>query len=356
MSQIVNAWFSVLFLVLGAVTILAMLEFRKKPQNKVYAKLTSKAHKIGGYLFVALFFLMYITMIYRVSTYQEEFSSRVIFHIVLSMILAPLLIMKVLIARRYKFLTANQFAIGIIVFIIAFTLNSLTLGYYFLYRSQAGFISISKYDTDILDVDIGRRVVNSKCGKCHTLERVYRAYKSDTEWTKTVNEMAELDEPNIKGYEIKQAIHFLVEQQKKRSEDGGLFNRNEVGKTFISRKCGTCHDLERVFLSSKSKQEWETTINRMIKIGGSPTLLTETEKHEMIAFLTQQKGEPQSETAQTIFRKKCSVCHDLKTVLTSGIKTQDEWRTIVADMQKKAPDVIADKDIKPIVDFLTNKK
>jgi len=59
--------------------------------------------------------------------------------------------------------------------------------------------------------------VTRKCSKCHSLERVYRAFKSDESWAKTINKMALLDSPNITSFDVKQVLNFLRAQQKKQA-------------------------------------------------------------------------------------------------------------------------------------------
>jgi hypothetical protein len=45
-------------------------------------------------------------------------------------------------------------------------------------------------------------LVNQKCSKCHSLERVLKANKNKRGWIKTVVRMAEKDAPNIRPFVI----------------------------------------------------------------------------------------------------------------------------------------------------------
>jgi len=53
-----------------------------------------------------------------------------------------------------------------------------------------------------------------KVRQVHTLERVFRSFKGEKGWEKAINQMATLDVPNTRVFNIKQIMHFVVEQEK----------------------------------------------------------------------------------------------------------------------------------------------
>ena len=57
------------------------------------------AHRLGGYLFIALFCLMSYFMALRTTNLPEELSPSAIVHVLAAISLVPLLFVKVLIAR-----------------------------------------------------------------------------------------------------------------------------------------------------------------------------------------------------------------------------------------------------------------
>lgn len=59
-------------------------------------------HRIGGYLFIALFCVMSYYMLARLRAGGADTSPAVTLHLALAMLLSPLLFIKVLIARYYK--------------------------------------------------------------------------------------------------------------------------------------------------------------------------------------------------------------------------------------------------------------
>ncbi len=80
-------------------------------------------------------------------------------------------------------------------------------------------------------------IMNKKCSKCHSLERVYLMYKNDRERQKTVNRMAEFDYPDVTDSDTQRIVSYLIRQQRRR--DGT--DRLKTGKNLVSRKCGICH-------------------------------------------------------------------------------------------------------------------
>ncbi|HIP38967.1 MAG TPA: hypothetical protein EYG88_06260 [Desulfocapsa sulfexigens] len=128
--------------------------------------------------------------------------------------------------------------------------------------------------------------MSRKCSKCHSLERVYRAFKSDTIWAATINEMALLDSPNISTFDVKQVLNYLIEQQKIRKTKRVVSPEEGIGKTLVSSKCSICHNLDRIFGASKDREEWTSTVGRMIATMNDPDFLSEQEKAAIVTFLS----------------------------------------------------------------------
>jgi len=285
MNPLFNSSISVLFIICGIAATFIMLELRGAPQDRSINATLIKIHKISGWIFTGIFLLLVIVMIGKVSGYKEEISPRISIHIVLSLALIPLLAIKIIIARRYPRLSQNLIIFGPAVLILAVALSGISAGYYFIHSSDLKYVSLAEFDEKILDQNLGQQVVNQKCSKCHTLERVYRAFKSEDGWTSTINRMASLDAPNISSFDIKQAIHFLIIRQKLLiSEDENTLNE-AIGKSIIETKCTSCHELDRVIQARKTKDEWDGTVNRMIEYSGDSEYLTNNEQNKLIEYL-----------------------------------------------------------------------
>jgi len=289
MNPLIASVLATLFVFIGGTTVFIMLEMTGRARDNTGKIGRIRAHKILGYLFISLFAIMLVFMIRKVAGFQEELTARAVFHIALALIMVPLVVIKVLIVRRYPQLSVKLPLLGIAIFTLSFTLTGITAGYYVLHRSNLAYTTLSALDNDVLDLELGKAVMNRKCSKCHSLERVYRAYKNEDSWAGTINKMAVLDSPNITSFDVKQVLNYLVEQQKKRQEKSAVSLEEEIGKTLVSRKCSICHNLDRVFGARKNKQEWTATVSRMIATMDDPEFLSKQEKSDIISFLSGRK-------------------------------------------------------------------
>ncbi len=262
-----------------------MIHLKGSAKDRMHGKFLVWVHRLLGYLFVLVYVFMVYTMITRLSSYQEELSPRGILHVVFALTLMPLLAVKIVIARKYSLLTSRLFFVGFSIFLMAFLLNAISAGHYFLYRGAIRFVAITSLDRVTMDEDIGRQLVMKKCAKCHTLERIFRSFKDEEGWTRTVNRMALIDAPNIRSYDAKQIIFFLLKQQEKRTSEDLAMVEEEIGKTLVDKKCSFCHNLERVYQARKSEDEWRVTVERMIRNSKNPDFLTEKETEEVVKYL-----------------------------------------------------------------------
>ena len=281
-----------LFVILGGATLFIMLEMTGRIEDHSGKSGWIRAHKLLGYLFLALFAIMLVFMIRKTAGFQEELTTRAVFHIVLALILVPLVVIKVLVVRRHPQLSPKLPLLGIAIFTLSFGLCGITAGYYVLHRSNLTYTTLSALDNDVLDLELGKAVMHKKCSKCHSLERVYRAYKSEESWAETINQMALLDSPNITTFDVKQVLNYLIEQQKKRQAESAANLEKEIGKTLVSRKCSICHDLDRVFGARKNRPEWTATVSRMVTTMDDPNFLSEPDKLAIITFLSGRKTKP----------------------------------------------------------------
>ena len=118
MGVIAKTWLSLVMILLGMLEFwLAMKVFGKKPPSPK-AKTLLKLHRILGYVFLA--YLMAIMIIGFVlfdifSQLGMEFSSRVIIHIALAMIVFILLVLKIIFIRAYRQYRPIVPALGVMV-------------------------------------------------------------------------------------------------------------------------------------------------------------------------------------------------------------------------------------------------
>jgi len=273
-------------MLIGAVTALIMIHLKGRSKDRVHGNTLIWVHRVLGYVFVAIYVLMVVTMIIRISYYQDELSPRAIFHVVLALSLIPLLAAKLLVARKYNLLTSRLFFLGMTIFLFAFLLNAISAGHYYLYKGAVREVTISSIDRETMNEDIGRQLVVKKCSKCHTLERIFRSFNDEEGWTRTVNRMALIDTPNIRDYNAKQIIFFLVKQQENRIGEKEDLVEEEIGRTLLDKKCILCHNLDRIYQAQKSEKEWLATVERMKQHARDPNFLSEKETKKIVDYLS----------------------------------------------------------------------
>jgi len=62
-----------------------------------------------------------------------------------------------------------------------------------------------------------------------------------------------------------------------------------IGKTLVTRKCGLCHELDRVLRAEKTAAEWSQTLDRMAGFMGDPTFLSTNESSDMVDYLVNRE-------------------------------------------------------------------
>ncbi|MDT8380520.1 MAG: hypothetical protein RQ739_16690 [Desulfotignum sp.] len=285
MNPFVNSILAVVFIICGMAAVGIMLELHGAPKDRPVNALLIRLHKLLGWLFTGIFVFMVIVMVIKVSGYKEEVSARAALHIVLALALLPLLGIKIMVARRYVRLSRYLVAFGPMALGLGGALAGVGAGYYFMHASDLKYVALTAADIPVLDDTLGRQVVNQRCSKCHTLERVFRSVKTEAGWAETINRMAALDAPNISTFDIKQAIHFLTQRQK-HVKNGNAAALNQLfGKTVLETKCVSCHTQERIVKADKDREEWEKTIRRMIKHSKDPAYLTDEEKEALLEHI-----------------------------------------------------------------------
>ena len=364
-----SSMLATLLVVIGGVTVLIMLEMTGKVRDSPRKKGWILVHRILGYLFLVLFASMLVFMVVKAGGFQEELPARAMIHIILALLLVPLIMIKVVIARRHAQLSTKLIMLGLAIFGLSFGLTGITAGYYALHRSDYKYTVLSDVDDDILNVEIGQKITNRKCSKCHSLERVYQSYKSDIAWTETIHKMAELDYPNITNFDVKQIVGYLVQQQQKRQGEEEDKLRMEIGRSLVSKKCSICHNLDRVFGAKKREQEWVETVSRMTVTNGDDDFLSEQEAEDIVYFLTHIRKEKTKEKVvepppeptddvKALVARKCSAgCHALDRVLRVK-KSEQEWLATVDSMMEITgdPNFLTPDEKQTIVQFLSAQK
>jgi ferredoxin-NADP reductase len=115
------------FLALAFTNVVLMLEASNPSRNAATKSRLIVVHRVGGYLFVALFCIMAYIMSRRLAGagITNHLPTYLVLHIVLALSLGPLVLLKLVIARFYKQSFSSLRALGMAIFVISFVLVSI---------------------------------------------------------------------------------------------------------------------------------------------------------------------------------------------------------------------------------------
>jgi len=127
MSNISAIVAGIAFVTLAAANVVVMLEASWPSRSITTRSRLIAVHRLGGYLFVILLCIMAYSMSQRLAGLgiTGHLPTHLVLHIALVLVLVPLLLLKILIARRYKHSGSSLKALGIAIFVISFALVSI---------------------------------------------------------------------------------------------------------------------------------------------------------------------------------------------------------------------------------------
>ena len=127
MPNVVAIVAGIAFVTLAAFNVVLMLETSRPSRNAIVRARLITAHRVGGYLFVILYCIMVYSMSQRLagSGLTSHLPTYLVLHIVLVLSLVPLLLLKVLVARRYRQSQSMLKTLGTAIFVISFVLVSI---------------------------------------------------------------------------------------------------------------------------------------------------------------------------------------------------------------------------------------
>ena len=129
MRTFISIPLSGLFVFLAGFNVWIMLTGRgPTPRSR---KVWTQIHRVCGYIFIALFVIFCYFMLLRIRS-ADELSPRVVLHLSMALILAPLLLVKILVVRYQKAAWNLLITLGITIFAIAFTLVSMNVAAHYL--------------------------------------------------------------------------------------------------------------------------------------------------------------------------------------------------------------------------------
>ena len=124
MSDMYGVLAGIAFVILAAANVVLMLEASRPARGVTTGSRLLAVHRASGYLFVILFCIMVYSMSQKLIGVgvTGDLPTYLVVHIVLVLILVPLLLLKIFIARRYKQSRSSLKALGVTIFMVSFLL------------------------------------------------------------------------------------------------------------------------------------------------------------------------------------------------------------------------------------------
>ncbi len=282
-----SLWLGTVFVLVGALNVWLILQSTARVRDAKASARLIVYHRVGGYLFIALFGVMGYFMVSRLGDIGAGASSGTMIHLTLAMILTPLLFVKVLVARYYKNYYSFLLPIGLAIFVLAFVLIGITAGPYLGHQARMQTVSLPAIDLPptSIDINLAAQTMEKRCSKCHNLDRVAGARKDAQGWLTTVERMRLLPDSGISETDARTIVSYLASQlaPKGTADSAGL----EVGRALVDQRCGRCHPLDRVYKTAETHQEWGDTVARMASYAaGSAGALQPGEDQKIIDYLS----------------------------------------------------------------------
>jgi ferredoxin-NADP reductase/mono/diheme cytochrome c family protein len=263
-STSISLLFGTLFVLLAALNVWLIFHSSRALTTSRLSERLVQAHRLGGYVFIALFCVMSYFMALRVTNLPDELSIPALVHVLIAMTLVPLLFVKVLIARYYKTYYSALTSLGVIIFCLAFILVALTAGPYLLRATSTKDTSSPTPNAtpQPTDLHVSEALMQKRCSRCHTLDRVVGARKDAAGWSATINRMRSLPGSHISEDDATTILNYLVAADS--IDSSTLQGELTVGKALVDTHCGRCHQLDRVYRSEFSPKQWQETVTRMV--------------------------------------------------------------------------------------------
>src|ERR1700690_2064025 len=141
-----SLWLGVAFVLIGATNVWLILQASARVRDAKASTRLIAAHRVGGYLFIALFCVMGYFMVARLGDVGAGAPPSTMIHLTLAMILSPLLFVKVLIARYYKGYYSFLMPIGLAIFVLSFVLIGITAGPSLAHHASMQTVSLASID------------------------------------------------------------------------------------------------------------------------------------------------------------------------------------------------------------------
>jgi ferredoxin-NADP reductase/mono/diheme cytochrome c family protein len=282
-----SVWLGITFVVVGAINVWLILQASARVRDTQASARLIAAHRIGGYVFIALFCVMGYFMVARLGDLGGGTSPGTMIHLTLAMVLSPLLFVKVLIARYYKSYSSLLMPIGLVIFVLSFVLIGIAAGPSLVHQARMQTVSLEAIDLPpaSIDLNLAAATMEKRCSKCHNLDRIAGARKDARGWLATVSRMKALPGSGISEEDSRIIVSYLASEL---APKGSVAAASlEVGRALVDQRCGRCHSLDRVYKTAQTPEEWRATVAEMVGFAdGGANAFHPGEDEQIIAYLS----------------------------------------------------------------------
>jgi cytochrome c5 len=297
------------------------------------------AHRVFGYVFLAIYVVLMFQMVPRLWTYQIEFPARTVVHIALGMAIGTILILKIAVVRFFRRLDqplvpslGTSLLVGSVVLIgisvpSAFR-EALATGQLFSEENlrrvrtllaQTGLDEAECTRLTMPDsLHSGQRILRQECTACHDLRTVLAKPRTPENWRQTVarmsdrttllNPLEENEQLQVTAYlvalspDLQKSARQLREEQDRRDQSqqaaeavttkqtGPAAYDPAAAKELFDKKCSQCHETGLVADSPPgSGEEARELVAWMVEEGLEAT---EGELAQLVRYLTESYAKP----------------------------------------------------------------
>ncbi|MFV1976333.1 MAG: hypothetical protein ACC651_11345 [Candidatus Scalindua sp.] len=199
-------------------------------------------------------------------------------------------------------------------------------------------------------------LVDTKCSKCHTINRIFIHARTEKEWHSVIDKMMAKIPGWIGPEDAKQIFTEIITNRQERVQEitAGRKDYADNRLLFLDR-CTMCHPANRILKDNRSPEEWKETVERMRSEAGD--YITEEDASRIAAFLSERSEVLKEDAGSELFVAKCLVCHPPGEKVLLARHNKVEWEEIVKDRQQFAKNAtprirIGTEDAAVIVELL----
>lgn len=272
---------SLLLLVVGGIASAIMIaRIGSRPAAQPASPRLRQAHRILGWVYVALFLVLFTTMLYRVPEQWEDWPPQVATHVALALALFVILVLKVL-AARLPGLARHLFLLGAASYTVGFVLVWLTAGHYLTHAvRKTPYVSRTSLPTELRDPRLGMQLLFRRCSGCHILQLIMIPREA-RDWESIINRMVVYANSRIGADEAALILNYV-------STTFAAPVSSAAGVSLLERHCSPCHRLETYRNRPHDREGWAEVVRRMTE--RAPDIVPEDKAAAIVDALEALQG------------------------------------------------------------------